>query len=218
MATLITVSEYKIYAGISTTAFDTRLTAIVASAAAMIRQVCGRSLTDGFETGSRTERLDGDGMDEIRPTEWPVTTLTSVKYVSADNSETAYDTSSYRIADDQRRIIRAYGHISRFAVPSALDLRVYADDDAGNWHMSPRWPEGKDNIEVAYTGGFSTIPADLKMAMYLLVDQLFAASGKGGVLESESIGEYSYKRANASESSNDPMAVVMPLLEAGGYV
>jgi hypothetical protein len=45
---------------------------------------------------------------------------------------------------------------------------------------------------VVYVGGFATVPVDLQMAIYTVIDEVVASRGRGTSVTSESIGSYSY--------------------------
>lgn len=64
------------------------------------------------------------------------------------------------------------------------------------------------NIKVIYDAGYATIPADLAYACMLLVSQMRRTYATGGFnLESERIGDYSYKLALNMLHQNDLASV-----------
>jgi hypothetical protein len=50
----------------------------------------------------------------------------------------------------------------------------------------------RGNIKIAYTAGYATVPADLENAAIQLVAWLRRTADKGGEMQSESLGAYSY--------------------------
>lgn len=54
------------------------------------------------------------------------------------------------------------------------------------------------NIKVAYTAGFTTVPPDIKVAVCQVAAFIRSGADKGGPLQSESLGGYSYSRASAA--------------------
>lgn len=190
MASLISISEYKTYAGISGTSFDAQLTILVNWASAYIRRMTGRNLTDGFESKSRTETYDGTGNQSIQLNENPVTTITSVTRVNDDGSTYVYDSTAYRV-DADTGILYALTTVNQRFIPDT----EFRPQDA-YFGAYPIWPEGFNNISVVYTGGYATIPDDLKGAMYQLVDLLFANIRRDPTMLSENLGGYAYTKAD----------------------
>lgn len=91
--------------------------------------------------------------------------------------------------------------------PDSSGYEYHVDEDAGilelgrgadwGWPDSPweaTWGSGK--VLVHYTGGYATVPDDLEGIVLELIGQAYAARGmSGGLLQSESIGSYSYTAA-----------------------
>lgn len=73
---LTTLTKVKAYLGISGTSQDTLLSSLITSVSAGIESFCGRT----FASTSHTEYYDGDNKDKIFLRNYPVTSLTSVKY------------------------------------------------------------------------------------------------------------------------------------------
>lgn len=184
---VITATEYKTWAGIGGTDLDTWLAAVIAQAQDFAERWCDRN----FESAERTEYYDGHGGETIQLRSTPVTAISSVSYISGVSSGaatyTAYATDSYWVDST--------GILSRY---SAFD----AWDEAGDRAI---WPEGVRNIKVVYTGGWSTIPEGLKLAVFHLIDYLKDLRGKSPGLQSESMGNYSYTRAQMSATVTDDL-------------
>ncbi len=72
----------------------------------------------------------------------------------------------------------------------------------GNWagyqnnklsaNRLPSWPQGYQNVRIAYAAGYPTIPPDLAYACQLLVEFMIKNLPYGGLLQSEHIGSYAY--------------------------
>ena len=106
MASLISISEYKVWAGISGTAQDALLTVLVDAVSMEVRRMCDRDLTNGFESVSRTERYDGTVEQTIQLVEWPVSSITSVKVYTAGGSYDTLDSGTYRVNGDSGLLSR----------------------------------------------------------------------------------------------------------------
>lgn len=187
MADLITATEYKAYAGITASTWDTPLGVLATAVSVMIRRWCDRDESTGFEGGAdKTEYYDGNDGPTIQLREWPVISITSIAERDAAGNLTTLDTDEYR-ADLRTGVLArhtsGYGRIvtmnGRYGIPA--------------FGHDPRWDGGHQNWKVVYKGGFATIPGDLKYGCYKVMDALWAERRKDlAGLQSESIGDYSY--------------------------
>jgi hypothetical protein len=82
-----------------------------------------------------------------------------------------------------------------------------ADPSERRWGDLPGFPNGHQNLQVVYVGGYSSMPNDLKFAMYQYVGLLFenalqayTSSGTGGLgpFKSQTLGDWSYTLAGES--------------------
>ncbi len=174
---LITAADWKTSRGIAGIDFDTRLDVAVPAAEAYVRRYCGRDMANGFESAARTEVYDGTGTSTIRLREWPVDSITSVAYLSsvASGAATYGDTvtsSGYYVAGD--------GELVRFSGGGhwPTDHGPHGGLLCGT-SLDAYWAIGTGNIEVQYTGGYATVPADLAEACYLIVDWWWERAGRG---------------------------------------
>lgn len=162
---LTSVANFKTWAAIGVTDYDTELTPILAEAEAFVAKVLERRLED---TGSDlTEYYDGRGDSVLYLQGWPVTSVTSVSYLSSvasgAASYTAFDATEYYTTADGR-LIRA----------NVLDAGF---PDANADAYSVNWPCGHANIKVVYKGGYSssTVTADILAAVYRVMSELLAS-------------------------------------------
>lgn len=205
---LITAQNYKDYASIADTSLDARLAILIPIAQARIESLCGRP-SAGFETATWTQDFDGRGGPTLFAPCWPVTSITSVSWRSADGDLTELDSDSYWIAADTRGIDRSGAQLLRgFADPNTLS-------DEGSPTLTGAYPaffEGFKNYRAVYVGGYASdaIPAELKMAMYRLIDQMISDTRQAGNIKSESDGHYSYTKFDSGGMGNadDPLSLV----------
>lgn len=195
MASLISIAEYKVWAGISGTAQDALLTVLVDAVSMEVRRWCDRDLTNGFELVSRTEKYDGTGEQTIQLMEWPVSSVTSVKVYSAGGTYETLDSNTYRVNGDSGVLSRIDPVLARFPTNAFGTIE-------STFSVQPWFEAGFDNIEVVYTGGYATIPADLKMACYRLTDLAYTARGRNMNLQSESLGGYSYTNMDPQKTTS----------------
>jgi hypothetical protein len=201
---LATVANYKAWAGINGTGSDAAITLMLAQAEAMVRRYAGRDMTNGFESSNRTETYNGDGSAVLQLREWPITTLTTVEERDRAGTWTTLDADEYRV--DTRT-----GQLYRLG---ATWGRIVSDFVGGgnnpSFGVSPAWSADPASVRVTYTGGYTTIPADIVAVVYLLIDHKLANAGSDQTLTSESIGVYSKSRGGTYFSETDILAKNMP--------
>lgn len=204
---LITASDYKTYRGISDTSLDAQLAVLIPIAQSRLESLCGRP-SGGFESATWTHDFDGKGGPSLFVRCWPVTSITSVSWRSSDGDLTALDSTTYWISDDARSVERSGATVARgLTNPNSIS----DDFDMPLTGMYPAFFEGLKNYRVIYVGGYASnaIPAELKMAMYRMLDQMFADIGQAGDLKSESDGHYSYTKSDSGfgGSPDDPLSI-----------
>ena len=192
MANLITTAEYKTWANITSSAYDSVIGTIVSGVSTEIRRWCGRDLTNGFESMSRTERYDGNNEQTINLMEWPVSSVTSVKVYASDGTYETLDSTSYRCDNTGGILSRVDPIKARYPVTAFGTVQA-------TFSVQPWFPDGFDNIEVTYTGGYATIPDDIKIAAFRFADLQYSARGRNLGLASESLGQYSYSNYSSPQ-------------------
>ena len=193
---IISLTDYKTYAGISGTTDDTFLTNAIAAAQSMAESYTGRT----FDAGNFVDIVDGNvAQVNAQVKSWPINTLTSVEYRSG--------TTWITLQSDLYTFEPSTGLIW---IRSPIWGRVTGAggsffDDTDGWNgpqygigtgPSPRIPEGQYNLRVTYNGGYATgdMPAELKWAMYQAVDALYTNRAANPMLHSENIMSYSYTK------------------------
>jgi hypothetical protein len=160
---------------------------LITAASRMAERYCDRV----FEEGEVDDYLDGTGTDAIRVTRPPVSAIDSIEVegTALDNTDGLAWT-----ADLERGAIhRGRGRVDpRFAC---------------------RWPEGRRNVRVRYTGGFAETPEDVRFAVLALVRQLADGAGYSSVLRREQIGDYSYELSALAVDRPEIPGFVQALLD-----
>lgn len=143
---------------------------LIDSASAMIDAYCDRTI----EAADHTETLDGTGQQWIYVGNPPINTLTSVIITDTDNTTETILSAQFRYDSDPGKIFFKHENTSTYLV----------------------FPQDFQNIQVAYNGGWSTIPDDLQQACIIITRNLYARSsvGKNAGLQSEKMGEASFAR------------------------
>jgi hypothetical protein len=156
-----------------------------------------------FEASSTTtEDLNGNGLDYIIVKNKPITTLTSV-IITEDGGSTTTISSGNLQYEANTGII------------------TFDQDNSSSYGL---FPKGYLNIRIAYAYGWATIPAPVQEACVQTMVQLYGPSmaTTNPQLDSERMGEYSWKRKAASSDINasgfTPMVenMLQPYIHFGG--
>lgn len=139
-ADLITLQEYKIHAGITSTNQDAELKAILPQVSDLVKTYCRRSFIDYYDE-VKTEIFDG-GFKNILLKETPV-----VQIIGVSKSEDYGQT---------------YTQLTKFQDWVQKDDQIISLDPRG-------FVEGINAYKVDYFAGFETTPGDLKVAVLDLI-------------------------------------------------
>lgn len=201
---ITTASEYRTnWATGVPSSDDTRTTAIISAVSRLAERICGRTLTasgaTSFESGTYTETFSGEGHESIQLSNTPITSITSVTQTAGDGSTLyTYASTEYKVSLTSGEIQLSPVSRGRFNVD---DFGIAEGDPITSvTGTSPVFPQQFRNITVVYVGGYSTIPDDLKMAIWRLVDLFRAQAGKDALVQAESIGERSVTYANTNQN------------------
>lgn len=103
---------------------------------------------------------------------------------------------------------------------SSGKVTMFASTDAGDWFphdlSTLSFPEGKGNVYVEYTAGYTqaAMPADIKQVCMELVAAAYHAGRHDPTVASESLDAYSYSTRNALELRDDHIAKMQPYRRA----
>ena len=107
MADLVTVSDYKTYAGISSNTRDSTINNLKSQVSTLIKTYCGRSFIDYYST-AKTEYFDiVKGESSIFPVELPVTEV--LQLFERDSSKTDKSTVELNLADSNNYYLLSSG-------------------------------------------------------------------------------------------------------------
>lgn len=149
MTDLVTLAEYKEAEGISSPKEDLRLATIVPAVSQLVKTYCGNSIVDHntTETAKVEEFSINWGTNLVQLTESPVINIIEVKTRENYNeSHVALSSGEY------------------FLEPSTDS--IYRVTTSG---QSKNWPSGPASVQVKYTAGYTSCPADLKLAVIDLI-------------------------------------------------
>lgn len=139
---LVTVSEYKAYAGISSTTQDVIITSLVGKVSQLVKNICRRTFTE-YVDEFKVDTSRGPAQDRILLEETPVLQVASVQF-------------SENYGKDYVDLIE-------------FDQYV-VDGDAIEITSIPHRSYNKTNaFRITYTAGYETLPQDLKLAVMDLI-------------------------------------------------
>lgn len=149
-ANLVTLEEYKVYAGITSDKENQKLEAIIVSISQMVKTYCANSFVDYY--GSGQEKVESFTIHwdtkTIQLTENPVVTIASVEERATYSSAyTALTTGAYEYYLDE-------------------DTDTLYRTDANGFK---NWAKGPGSVVVTYSAGYSELPEDLKLAVFDLI-------------------------------------------------
>lgn len=213
MAGIATVAEYKTYAGISVSTWDTQFGVFVDAANDLIPRYCNRT---SFDSSTYTE-VHSTGPDQATITVRvpPITSITSIKRLLGTSDTVTLDSDTYTF-DANSGLVKLWG-----AGGGTLDEWGMRGFNAGALVVDsgPRFEETVLGYQVVYVGGYATMPNGLKLALYRIVDGMRARVGRDPRLQSESIGAYSYSLAAADSQggiiSPEVQAILNPYRREG---
>lgn len=176
---IITRENLKTYLGISGTSEDDFLDLVVAGVDTLIESLSGRR----FESETYTEQVvDGTGRQRLYLPNRPLTAVSEVRVsgegVAGVNNSSDFDSSTiWNVNDDY--VIDSLTQDER---NQSLLVAVYGV-----------WPLGIKNVRVTYTAGYTTVPADIKLAAYQIAARVRNGRTRGGMIKSERMGDESYE-------------------------
>lgn len=168
----ITIAELTDKLGES--AATSRGTAVINAASDMVRTFTELTLNP---VGTATISLDGTGTDALILPERPVTAAGTV----IESGGTLVLDTDYELSDN--------GILYR--LPGVID------NGWGNETLRTYWWPGRQNIEVTFEYGYSTVPGDLKEVALSMAERLFRQSAG---ITFESLGQY---QVRYSDSASD---------------
>lgn len=157
---------------------------------AMFERYTGRVV----DSASLDERYDGSGAETITLRTAPVTTVTAVSIIDASGTATTVESTDY-YADLTAGVLYARRGVGY----DGFRPDGWGDRPAINRMPLYHWPRGTKNVRVQYTGGYSSVPADLSNAAVRMVCDLVLDRRNNRMLASSSMDKRSITRASEEE-------------------
>ena len=155
MADLVTLQQYKDFAGLQGVQNDARINVIIDSVSQLVKTYCGTTIID-FATSDKTEyfNIADDYVDRIILSESPLISVSQVQ--ERQNQAEAYATLITDNSDSSGK----YEYV--------LDMEsdsIIRTNSTGHKYF----PKGVKSVKVVYRAGYTTIPEDLKLACFDLI-------------------------------------------------
>ena len=155
MADLITLQQYKDFAGLTGVTMDARINVIIDSISQLVKNYCGTSIIDDYSS-AKTEYFDilDAKTTRVMLDEGPIRTVTSVS--ERESQADSYVTLITENSDSSGKY--------EYIVDSMTDSIIRTNED-----VDKAFPKGRKAVKVVYTAGYSSTPEDLKLAIFDLV-------------------------------------------------
>ena len=155
MANLVTLQQYKDFAGLSGLNTDARINVIIPQVTQIVKTYCGTSLID-YYSSAKTEYFNivDRITTRIMLDEGPIVTVTSVQ--ERESQSDTYITLITENSDSSGKY--------EYIIDSTTDSIIRTTSTGlKNFTM------GHKAVKVVYTAGYSATPADLKLAIFDLI-------------------------------------------------
>ncbi len=155
MADLITLQQYKDFAGLTGVTMDARINVIIDSVSELVKNYCGTSFVDDYSS-NKTEYFDIHDSETTRVMldEGPINTVSSVS--ERESQADAYVTLITENSDSSGKY--------EYIVDTMTDSIIRTNEN-----IDKAFPKGRRSVKVVYTAGYSACPEDLKLALFDLV-------------------------------------------------
>ena len=155
MANLVTLQQYKDFAGLQGVKTDARINTIIPQVTEVVKNYCGSSIIDYYGS-DKTEYFDilDDRTSRIMLDESPLVSVSQVQ--ERDDQASSYVTLITENSDSSGKY--------EYIVDTMTDSIVRTDEN-----VDKAFPKGRKAVKVVYTAGYSSCPEDLKLALFDLV-------------------------------------------------
>ena len=167
MANLVTLQQYKDFAGIKGVGEDAKINVILPAISQAVKTYCGTSFIDFYST-DKTEFFDilDTSTTAVLVDESPLVSVTQVQ--ERENQSSSYVTLITENSNGSGKY--------EYIVDTALDMvrRTTATSDKA-------FPKGRKAVKVVYRSGYASTPSDLKLACFDLIKYYLKDERKSGM-------------------------------------
>ena len=155
MANLVTLQEYKDFAGITGVNQDAKINVIIPAISQAVKTYCGTSFVD-FYSSDKTEFFDitDDGTTAVMTDESPLVSVSSVQ--ERESQADDYVTLITENSDNSGKY--------EYVIDTDLDMIRRTTDS-----KDKAFPKGRKAVKVVYRAGYASTPEDLKLACFDLI-------------------------------------------------
>jgi hypothetical protein len=155
MANLVTLQQYKDFAGLQGVKTDARINTIIPQVTQIVKTYCGTSLID-YYSSAKTEYFDiiDKLTTRVMLDEGPIVAVTSVQ--ERDSQSDSYVTLITENSDSSGKY--------EYIIDSTTDSIIRTTSTG-----TKPFRIGHKAVKVVYTAGYSATPADLKLAVFDLI-------------------------------------------------
>ena len=167
MANLVTLQQYKDFAGIKGVNEDAKINVILPAISQAVKTYCGTSFID-FYSNDKTEFFDilDTSTTAVMVDESPLVSVSQVQ--ERENQSSSYVTLITENSNGSGKY--------EYIVDTALDMvrRTTATGDKA-------FPKGRKAVKVVYRSGYASTPSDLKLACFDLIKYYLKDERKSGL-------------------------------------
>ena len=155
MADLVTLQQYKDFAGLKSLEHDARINVVIDSVSQLVKSYCGTSLVDYASTNKVEYKTIKDSIvDTIILEESPL-----IQVVSVQERTSQADTYVTLITENSNNSGKY-----EYVVDDESDS-IVRTNSTGNKY----WPKGVKSVKVTYKAGYTSTPHDLRLAVFDLI-------------------------------------------------
>ena len=155
MYDLVTLQQYKDFAGLKSLEHDARINVVIDSVSQLVKTYCGTSLVD-YASTNKTEYFNilDNWTDTIILSESPLLSVVSVK--ERQNQGQAYTTLITENSDSSGKY--------EYVIDTDSDSIIRTNSTGHKY-----FPKGVKAVKVVYRAGYTSTPEDLKLAVFDLI-------------------------------------------------
>ena len=155
MADLVTLQQYKDFAGLKSLEHDARINVVIDSVSQLVKSYCGSSLIDYASTNKvEYKNIKDSTVETIILDESPLIQVVSVE--ERTSQADAYVTLITENSDSSGKY--------EYIIDGESDS-ITRTNSVGTRH----WPRGMKSVKITYKAGYLNTPEDLKLAVFDLI-------------------------------------------------
>ena len=186
MAGLITLDEYKILEGVTSTQYDEKLDQLITSVSQLVRTYCNNEFDTYATGGGFTEEFDIQWSTHVvQLTKSPVISITNV-----------YERLGYSSAYVELFSSNSSPVGYSWYLDSVADSVIRTTESGGY----KNFPCGVGSVKITYLAGFAVLPTDLQLAVADIITYYHLNEHK----DRQSIGSATRENAGTSSIRYDP--------------